>query len=116
MRTFERGEIVRAPFPYTDRSTTQYRPALIVSGCELGPASTVCWIVMITGAANRAWPHDVPIGDDHETLGLPIPSVIRPAKIASVDASCIDPVSRLPAELMARVDAEIAAILGSGAH
>jgi mRNA interferase MazF len=110
MRTFERGDIVRAPFPYTDRDTTQHRPALVVSGHGLGPTGSIYWIVMITGAANRGWPHDVPIGDDHQKIGLPIPSVIRPAKIAAVDAVRIEAVARLPSDLLARVDTELAAI------
>lgn len=110
MRTFERGELVRAPFPYTDRDTTQYRPALVVSAHGLGPTGSVCWVVMITGAANRPWPHDVPIGEDHKTFGLPIPSVIRPAKIASLDASRLEAVSRLPPDLIVRVVAELSAI------
>lgn len=111
MRIFEPGDIVRAPFPYTDRDTVQYRPALIVSRNGLGPRASLYWVVMITSAENRPWPHDVPVGDDHEKIGLPIPSVIRPAKIASVDAARIAAVSRLPAETMARVAAELSAIL-----
>jgi mRNA interferase MazF len=110
MRTFERGEIVRAPFPYADRDTSQYRPALVVSTHGLGPAGSICWVVMITGAANRPWPHDVPVGDDHETFGLPIPSVIRPAKITSVEVSRLQAVSRLPPELIDRVVTELSAI------
>ena len=31
MPSFEQGDIVRVPFPYTDRSTRQWRPALVVS-------------------------------------------------------------------------------------
>jgi hypothetical protein len=40
MRNFERGDVVRVPFPYTDRPTRQHRPALVVSaGCYLGEFS-----------------------------------------------------------------------------
>lgn len=31
MPIFEQGDIVRVPFPYTDRDTRQRRPALVVS-------------------------------------------------------------------------------------
>jgi mRNA interferase MazF len=41
---------------------------------------------MITSAENRAWPNDVPIVDDAARTGILAPSVIRPAKIATVDA------------------------------
>jgi mRNA interferase MazF len=41
---------------------------------------------MITAAENRSWHSDVLI-PDHLTVGLPIPSIIRPTKIATVEAS-----------------------------
>jgi mRNA interferase MazF len=111
MQTFEPGDIVRAPFPYTDRDTLQYRPALVVSGNGLGPRGSLFWVVMITSAENRPWPHDVSVGPDHAKIGLPIPSVIRTAKIASVDAARIEAVNRLPPEVMARVVSELSSIL-----
>ena len=40
---------------------------------------------MITAAANPRWPDDVEI-DDHERAGLPIPSVIRTAKVVTIEA------------------------------
>jgi mRNA interferase MazF len=40
---------------------------------------------MITAAGNSRWPDDVEI-DDHEGAGLPIPSVVRTAKIATIEA------------------------------
>ena len=44
------------------------------------------WVVMITSAENRGWPDDVPVAD-LTTAGLPVPSLIRCAKIATIDAS-----------------------------
>ena len=111
MRTFEPGDIVRLPFPYTDRDTVQNRPGLIVSSRGLGLAASLYWVAMITSAENRPWPHDVPVGDDHQDMGLPIPSVIRPEKIASVDASRIEAVGRLPQASMEQVKSNLAAIL-----
>jgi mRNA interferase MazF len=40
---------------------------------------------MITAAANPRWPDDIEI-DDHGGAGLPIPSVVRTAKIATIEA------------------------------
>lgn len=31
MARFERGDVIKVPFPYTDRATRQSRPALVVS-------------------------------------------------------------------------------------
>ena len=35
MRTFERGDVIKVPFPYTDRATRQSRPAVVVSTAQL---------------------------------------------------------------------------------
>ena len=110
MRTFEPGDIVRAPFPYTDRDANQHRPAIVVSTHGLGPKAGIFWVVMVTSAENRSWPHDVPIGPDHLRYSLPIPSVIRPAKIAAVDGARLEFVGRVSEDLLSQVVVELAAI------
>lgn len=84
MLTFEFGDVVRAPFPYTDRDTRQHRPALVVAS-NLGAQQRMVWVLMITSAENRPWPGDVHAGEDYRACGLPAPSVIRTAKIATVE-------------------------------
>jgi mRNA interferase MazF len=79
------GDVVKVPYPYTDRSTRQSRPALVVSLPTLETDHGLLWVVMITSAENRGWPGDVTI-DDLTLAGLPAPSVIRPTKIATIDA------------------------------
>jgi mRNA interferase MazF len=86
MATFSPGDVVKVPFPYTNRSTRQSRPALVVSTPSLEVAHGFLWLVMITSAENRGWPGDVAI-TTLSRAGLPAPSVIRPAKIATIDAS-----------------------------
>ena len=113
MSGFERGTIVRVPFPYTDRPVQQHRPALVISSGELGG---FLWVAMITSAGNRSWPSDVAIELDAETTGLPAPSVVRPIKIATIEARHASPIGRLSAELMAAVDAAIDGILGRGSQ
>ena len=85
MATFSQGEVVKVPFPYTARSTRQFRPALVVSLSSLEADHGLLWVVMITSAENRRWPGDVVI-HDLSLAGLPAPSVIRPTKIATIDA------------------------------
>ena len=86
MATFSQGDVVKVPFPYTDKSTRQSRPALVVSVPDLQQGHNLIWVVMITSAENRGWPSDVTISALART-GLPAPSVIRTAKIATIDAS-----------------------------
>lgn len=86
MATFSQGDVVKVPFPYTDRSTRQSRPALVVSLASLEADHGLVWVAMITSAENRGWPGDLAI-DDLACAGLPAPSVIRPTKVATIDAS-----------------------------
>jgi mRNA interferase MazF len=85
MATFEPGDVVRVPFPYTDRATRQWRPALVIAAGSLEDDHNLLWLVMITSAENRGWPGDVPVSD-LRSAGLPAPSMVRTAKIATIDA------------------------------
>jgi mRNA interferase MazF len=53
------------------------------------------WLAMITSAANRGWPGDVAVSD-LELAGLPIPSIVRPAKIATTEARDAERLGTLP--------------------
>ncbi|MBX9574400.1 MAG: type II toxin-antitoxin system PemK/MazF family toxin [Caulobacteraceae bacterium] len=95
MPSFEFGDVVRAPFPYTDRDVRQHRPALVVAA-GLGADRQMVWVLMITSAENRRWPDDVEVVD-HAASGLPVPSLIRTAKIATVEAGRIEKVGAVTA-------------------
>lgn len=112
MPTFSQGEIVRVRFPYTDRSLWQARPALIVSADPVGPDGRFLWVAMITSAENRAWPQDVPLVDDYAGMGLPVPSLVRPSKIAVIEAEATERRGRVPDAILRRVLGEIGHILG----
>ena len=112
MPTFERGDIVRVPFPYTDRETRQYRPALVVSEGGIGERERLLWVVMITSASNRPWPGDVSFGDDHAEFGLPAPSVIRPTKIATIEIRHADRIGRLDPDRIGQIDEALRHQLG----
>ena len=101
MAIFSQGDVVKVPFPYTDRSTRQSRPALVVS-TSLEAAHKLVWVVMITSAENRGWPGDVAITNLAEA-GLPAPSVIRSAKIATIDARDAAKLGKVSAAQLRRV-------------
>lgn len=110
MAAFSQGDVVKVPFPYTDRPTRQSRPALVVSAGELEDVHGLLWVLMITSAENRSWPGDVPIAKP-AAAGLPAPSVIRTAKIATIEAADATRLGRIPAVLRGRVLARVAAAL-----
>lgn len=107
---FEAGDIVRVPFPCTDRPVRQHRPALVVSEEGLGPDRELHWVVMITSAENRRWPTDVPVPASRET-GLPADSLIRTAKIATIEGSAASRLGRLPEALLREVRAHLRAAM-----
>ncbi|PKR88394.1 growth inhibitor PemK [Pleomorphomonas diazotrophica] len=107
MVTFEQGDVVRVPFPYTDRPVRQHRPALVVSNGGIGEEGKLLWVAMITSAENRPWPGDVEIGAAYQDVGLPAPSVIRPVKIATIEASSAEKLGHMTAPIMSQVAEEI---------
>ncbi len=86
MTDFSPGALVRVPFPYVDQAKRAYRPAVVVAQVTGGPTGPLLWVLMVTSAENRRWPGDVALIDDHAAIGLPAPSLIRTAKIATVAA------------------------------
>jgi mRNA interferase MazF len=52
------------------------------------------WVLMITSAQNRGWPGDVTIPDP-AAAGLPAPSIVRTAKIATIEAEDAECIGRL---------------------
>jgi mRNA interferase MazF len=101
MPRFERWAIVTVPFPYVERPIRQRRPAVVVL-TGMGAAGDLLWVLMITAAANRGWPEDVAI-DDHGAAGLPIPSIVRTAKIATIAAADVQPLGALPVQAATRI-------------
>ena len=108
--TFLPGDVVKVPFPYTDRPTRQRRPALIVSSPDLQRGHGLSWVLMITSAANRGWKGDVDIADI-TLAGLPAPSVVRTAKIATIDSRDADHLGRVSVEVLQLVQRHLDAIL-----
>jgi mRNA interferase MazF len=113
MPGFERGTIVRVPFPYTNRPVQQRRPAVVVSTRAFNDQSHLLWVVMITSAENRSWPGDISLGQNFADLGLPAPSVIRPAKIATIEATQAESIGNLPPDILRKLDIALLATLGA---
>ena len=90
-------DLVKVPFPYTNRPVQQRRPALVVAVPDAPGAPELLWVLMVTSAANRGWPGDVAVSD-LAVAGLPAPSVVRSAKIATIEAQDAERIGHLPPE------------------
>jgi mRNA interferase MazF len=74
--TFDRFDVVRVPFPFTDRQAHKNRPALVLSNAAFNAPAGHSVMAMITSAKHSAWPLDVLI-TDLVVAGLPASSVVR---------------------------------------
>ena len=74
--SFEAFDVVRVPFPFTDRAATKNRPALVLSCAGFNAPSGHSVMAMITSADNPPWPQDWLLAD-LATAGLPAPSRVR---------------------------------------
>ena len=111
MASFRQGDVIKVPFPYSDRATRQSRPALVVSVGSIEENHRLLWVVMITSAENRGWPGDVTV-NNLEQAGLPAPSVIRTAKIATIEVSDASRLGKISASLLKQVINKIGRELG----
>ena len=109
-RKFKRGDVVVVPFPYSDQLAEKRRPALVVSGSKFNSRTGYLWVVMITSKTHQALADDVSL--EHIKAGLSKASVIRVAKIATIDAGRVIHVAgRADAKAMAAVNKRRSEIL-----
>lgn len=111
MTRFEAGDIVRVPFPHVETNQRRYRPALVLTREPIGLEGLLIWLAMITNAKRKPWPGDVEILG-HAAAGLPIPSVVRTAKIATLEAASADRIGRLRHDQIGAVQDELRVHLG----
>ncbi len=111
-RSFVRFDVVVVPFPYSDRLAEKRRPAIVVSSSQLASDYGLVWLAMVTSADNRRWDCDVDVSD-LRVAGLPAPSFVRPAKIATVDSDrVLQRVGRLTVKDARAVESQLKKFLG----
>ena len=81
---FDRFDLIRVPFPFTDRVAVKHRPALVLSDAVQFNAPVGHYVLaMITSLGTPAWPLDCVI-EKYADAGLPHPSKVR-FKIFTLD-------------------------------
>ena len=105
-------DIIKVPFPYTNRPVQQFRPALVIARSQNPGAPILLWVLMITSASHRRWIGDIEISD-LVMAGLPAASIIRSAKVATVEAQDADTIGCLPPSDRFEVRTRIAALLAA---
>jgi mRNA interferase MazF len=87
MQICNKFDVIVVPFPYTDKSISKNRPALIISNRTFNNQSGHSVICMITSEGKDPWPLDVFI-QNYGECGLSQPSLIR-MKFFTLDNSLI---------------------------
>lgn len=91
MTSYDRGDIVLLPFPFTDLTTTKQRPAVVLSPRMFNESHNDVIVAAITsqvGPSRSA--DDVTLTDDDlKRGGLLKPSVVKPAKLVTIDQRLI---------------------------
>jgi mRNA interferase MazF len=109
--TYEAFDVVTVPFPFTDRTASKRRPALVLSRrAGFGDLAGHSVMAMITSAAGQPWPLDVPLRDRVST-GLGVDCVVR-MKLFTLDhALVIRKIGQLARSDQARVRAALRLLL-----
>ncbi len=88
MTSYERGDVVLVPFPFSDQTATKKRPAVIVSSAQYNAMSRDVVILAVTSRTGKT----PGIGEcpvrDWQHAGLLKPSSIKPA-ISTIDRMLI---------------------------
>ncbi|MDP2805229.1 MAG: type II toxin-antitoxin system PemK/MazF family toxin [Gallionellaceae bacterium] len=110
--TYKRFEVVRVPFPFSDKDASKNRPALVLSdeGAFNAPAGHSV-MAMITSEAHSAWPLDCALLN-LQVAGLPAPSKVR-FKLFTLDHRLVHGrLGQLDAEDAGRVQLALDRLLG----
>ena len=110
--TFELYAVVRVPFPFTDRTATKNRPALVLSDADaFNQAAGHSVMAMITSQIDPPWPLDCAIGD-LASAGLPAASTVR-FKLFTLDDRLVrGQIGKLSPADVSRVRAALTRLLG----
>lgn len=91
MTTFESGQVVLFPFPFTDLTTVRQRPALVISARSFNLSHQDVIVVALTSQH----PFDLQADEqaltatDQASAGLPKPSEVKTGKLVSIDQRLI---------------------------
>lgn len=87
MTSYNRGDVVLVPFPFTDLSTQRQRPAVVLSGDRFHHSGHDVIIAAITSQQTSMFT-DYPL-QDWQSAGLLGPSVVRVGKLLTLHKALV---------------------------
>ncbi|MBW4620194.1 MAG: type II toxin-antitoxin system PemK/MazF family toxin [Cyanosarcina radialis HA8281-LM2] len=88
MTTYEFGDVVLVPFPFTDQTTSQKRPAVVVSSDAYHQERSDLILMAITSQANPGSTFGEITIAQWQAAGLIKPSIIKPV-LTTIDRSLV---------------------------
>ena len=91
MITFNKGDVILIPFPFTDLSATKQRPALVTSSDQFNNNHKDVIVMAISSQIPSQIPEDEYLlsSADLKTSGLPKKSIIKLGKVVTINQSLI---------------------------
>ncbi len=84
------GDVALVRFPFADLAATKKRPALVLAETGRSPRNRLTTLAMITSQVESLRLDGDVMLEDWKTAGLLHPSLLRMAKVATVDAELVD--------------------------
>ncbi len=111
--TFDQGDVVLIPFPFTDLSALKKRPVLVLSSATYNRSSSDFIVCGITSVLTPR-PHAVPlVSSDMDRGTLPVESRIRPDKVFTLRKTlAIKTLGSVRDNVLRRVRRELLGVLG----
>jgi len=110
--TYDAGDIVLLPFPFTDLSTAKRRPVLVLSRASFNTQSPDFVVCAITSNLSNTANSVLIDGKDMARGRLPTTSRIKVAKLATLSQSLVlKAVGRITPVVLQRVRKELLTIL-----
>lgn len=104
---FSRWDVVAVNYPFIEGDEAKHRPGVVVSTDRLHSAHGLYIVAMVTTARSGIRKDDIQVTDTARA-GLPVPCVIRPARLTTLNETMI---SRRAGTLTAKDRNALAAML-----
>ncbi|MGH7825379.1 MAG: type II toxin-antitoxin system PemK/MazF family toxin [Candidatus Binatia bacterium] len=113
--SFDRGDVVLVPFPFTDLTTQKQRPGLVISSKSFNDSSADAILLAITSQVPKDLQHsDYSLSlDEQKKGGLPKPSVVKATKVVTLSQALIrKTLGKLPAETVNQIVGKLVSVIG----
>lgn len=112
--SFDRGDVVLVPFPFTDLTTQKQRPGLVISSKSFNDSSPDAILLAITSQVPTDLQHsDYRLSVDEQKREACPKSVVKAAKVVTLSQALIrKPLGRLPVETVDQIVRKLVSVIG----